>query len=561
MKFTKICLIICSIAVIIQTDILAQKVSSKYTTASITSLMVKFNQYDNKDRAFEKGFEQINLSNKYFNNEVPGKLVLADGRKKYIANFKEEIKRYTPREDKLAKRVMKNAEYGITSAILGEKALLNPTDSLGLAFAEILEKKINIGEDIFKIWSQKDNKGNFVTLNQRSAASLNTTDIQNQVDYNKLDVFKDLLFKNYIILFDFGDIINATRYADQFPGNAGLSVGMADYVVEVNTYVYKLDIDDLAFEQIKKNFNSGDFSAIDLPIKYVGRYLSVAESGFTSDSAKANESPIQKKERIDQVQISLAQKAYNEIIELAEMKIEDFKLRTKVTSGFPNKIKAQIGLKENVKLDQRYFVYENELNEETGQQISVLKSVIRTSQTVDNRDENMTEKGEFKETAFYQVWGDPVKEGMFLVQENDFGVGLSAGMRTMRQANFNMRIEYRISQWLKKGWKSSPLVNTNIYVDIFFADASFNTDLEAEVNLSTGMGLSSKFYINKWIRPEPYIGYYILQGFNFINLGVRFDYPIKHNIFIVPELGISTAKGKNDNFSPIVFGVSLKHEL
>ncbi len=559
-RLNDVCYLI-PVLLLLNTGLQAQTVSSEYTTSSITPLMVKFDEYQDTEWAFEEGFKQINLSNKYFNNTLDGKLVAAIGKKEYIASFKEEIERYTPRESKLMKRVVKGVESGVASAMIGEKALLSPTDSLGLAFAQTLQENTNIDEKILKLWARKDAMGNFITLNQRSELALNTVDLQNQVDAQKLDAFRDLFYKNYIFLFDFGDIMDAERYADKYPTNAGLSAAMSDYVVEVNTYVYKLDMDDRLFEQVKKNFRTGDFSKLDIPIKYVGRYLSVAEAGSSNRSANASESPAERKVRRAQVHAELAQKAYDEIIELAEMRIEDFKLRTKVTSGFPNKVKAQIGINENVKLDQRYFAYENELDDATGELKSNLKGVIRVAEIVDNVSDKKEDDGGYKDTRFYQVWGDPIKEGMFLVQESDFGVGVSAGLRTMRRANFNFRAEYRVSPWLKKLWKSSPLVNTNIYVDIFFADASFSSDGNTEVNLSTGMGLSTKFYINKWIRPEPYIGYYLLDGFNFMNLGVRADFPLKHNVFIVPEIGLSTAKGKNDNFSPVVVGVSLKSEI
>ena len=540
--------------------IYSQEVSSKYTTNSLTTMMVKFDEYEDENWAFEEGFYDIDLSNKYFSNPIGIEIITQSGKKQYIANFSDEIKRFTPREKKFAKRIMSQVEAGVTSAIIGEKALLQPLDTLGMGFGETIGKGNKIATEILTHWAKKDSEGNFTVLNERSESSLNTVDLKNKVDHNKLDAFKDLFYNNYILLFDFGDIIPAERYVEDYPYNAGVNANMADYIVEVNTYVYKLDIDDAIFEQIKTNFRTANFRSIDIPIKYVGRYLSVAESGFTNDNTKQAETPQQRKDRKSRMYKELAQKSYDEIIELAEMHIEDFKLKTKVSSGFPSKIKAEVGLNENVRLDQRYFAYQNVENSETGQVQSELVGAIRVAEVIDNISDKQDASGSFKETRFNQIWGRPVKEGMFLVQENDFGVGLSAGLRTLTGANLNFRMEYRVSEWLQRAWKKSPLAGTNLYADLFFVGAAIEGS-DAEIQMSMGIGVSTRFYVNKWLRPEPYLGIYLADGFSYLNLGVRADYPLKHNIFLVPEIGISTAKRKNDSYLPVVVGLSIKHEL
>ena len=242
------CLTLFAIALTAQDNISSSQVSSNYSTASITPMMVKFSEYDDQEWAFEEGFYDIDLSTKYYNNPAAIEIITSTSKKGYIASFAEEIKTYTEREDKFAKRMLKGVTNGVASAILGEKALLKPTDSLGLAFGKILQDENGVANDILKNWAVKDKDGNFTVLNERSKAALNTVDLRNQVDYQKLDAFKDLFYKNYIMLFDFGDIIPAERYAEDYPMNAGANVNLADYVVEINTYVYKLDIDDGHFE-------------------------------------------------------------------------------------------------------------------------------------------------------------------------------------------------------------------------------------------------------------------------------------------------------------------------
>jgi len=527
-------------------------VSSDYKTSSLTNLIIEFAKYPSKrERKFKNIFKEIDLTTKYFNNPISWNLIPSTGEKKLISSFDEEMKKYGESKSKMNK-----FRESIAFSIIGNKGLLLPKDSIGLSIKDFLEKK-NIGAEIMQIWAQKDKQGNFVVLNKRAQQSLNTNDIRDKADYHKLDVFKDLFKRNYILVFDFGEIYSGPQYSDKFPLNGGATISQAQYAVEANTYIYKVDIDDNKFNQLKTSFGRGNLKNIKFPIKYVGRFLSVAQAGDINDAKETNYDSFKKQILEDKVYLELAQNAYDQIIEIAEMRIEDFKLRTQVKEGFPNKIKAEVGLKENIKVDQRYFVYQYEFNPKTNKLESKLVGVVRASAKIaDNKDNVKDEKGEFKTTKFNQIWGKPIKEGMFMVQENDFGIGLGIGFRTVTSINLNFRIEYNISKWIKKSWKGSPLVGSNVFMDIF--PASVTIGEQSEIKMAAGMGVSTKFYINKWIKPEPYIGYYLLDDTKFLQFGLRFEYPLKYNIFLDPEIGIG---GGGEDINNFILGLNLKYEL
>lgn len=93
-------------------------------------------------------------------------------------------------------------------------------------------------------------------------------------------------------------------------------------------------------------------------------------------------------------------------------------------------------------------------------------------------------------------------------------------------------------------------------MDLFPASVYVGED--SEIKFAAGMGVSSKFYLNKWIRPEPYIGYYLLDESKFLQFGLRFEYPLKYNIFLVPEVGIG---GGGEDINNFILGLNLKYEL
>lgn len=523
-------------AFLISSQIWSQQISSTYRTNSVTNLIVKFSEYDDKGWEFDRQFNNIDLTKKYFNNAIGAQIVRQTTKKLYIDDITTEISKYQTKG-----KFIQSFGESITQGIVGTKAFLQPIDSIGIALGDFLENQSSVPSSIIKVWAEKDNNGNYFILQERSQLALNSNELRNNVDANKLDAFRSLFDRNYILLFDFGDIERISSRNGDTKKFAGLGSSEGDYSVDVNTYIYKLEINDHNFQQIKRQFGKGDFSNVDIPIKYVGRYLTVAnipDPGRQSGTPMRNSKNVSNKLVMQSdIYLDLAQKAYDEIIEIAEMHIEDFKVRSKVITGFPNIIQAEIGKKENVKRDQRYYVYQNVLDTKTKETTSKFIGAIRAKNIAQNDSSLVDENGQFKRSSFYQIQGGNVKEGMFLVQESDFGVGLSLGLKTFPNLAPLFRIEYRISPYLHKMWEKSPFINSNIFLDV--VPLYLKIGRESELTIMMGLGVSSKFYLTKYFNPEPYIVLNFVQDVRFLNLGLRSDYALNKTTFIIPEVSIT----------------------
>lgn len=99
---------------------------------------------------------------------------------------------------------------------------------------------------------------------------------------------------------------------------------------------------------------------------------------------------------------------------------ESFQVNTSVFKTKP--IGAKIGEKEGLRIDDRYFVYEN-IQKRNGEIKSKRKAVVRAKKIIYNTT-NATGNSN-KVSTFYQIAGRRVDEGMLLKQKNDKGFGIS----------------------------------------------------------------------------------------------------------------------------------------
>jgi hypothetical protein len=103
-------------------------------------------------------------------------------------------------------------------------------------------------------------------------------------------------------------------------------------------------------------------------------------------------------------------------------------------------------MKENLKIDQRYFVYEMRQNN-NGEIKARRQGVIRaTNKIVDNR---MVATGKSEPSVFYQVAGKKLDDGMLLQQRSDIGFALSAASSTGGVNGISGRLEINISSFFK----------------------------------------------------------------------------------------------------------------
>lgn len=124
----------------------------------------------------------------------------------------------------------------------------------------------------------------------------------------------------------------------------------------------------------------------------------------------------------DQLFVELAQSALVNSLVIIDTKYEPFKVKTAVYAIHP--VKAKIGTKEGLYIDQRFFVLENVENSK-GEILSQRKAVVRVNKIANNSHISTTNDTDM--SKFYQTAGRKIEPGMTMQQRNDLGVGVSVG--------------------------------------------------------------------------------------------------------------------------------------
>jgi len=101
------------------------------------------------------------------------------------------------------------------------------------------------------------------------------------------------------------------------------------------------------------------------------------------------------------------------------------------------KKRIALGTKENLKIDNRFFVFENVQNE-LGEVVKKKRSTMRVRK-VGNNDGVST--GNSARSVLYKIGPGKAKEGMLVEQNEDSGVGISVGYGTFSWMRFDMRLK------------------------------------------------------------------------------------------------------------------------
>jgi hypothetical protein len=143
-------------------------------------------------------------------------------------------------------------------------------------------------------------------------------------------------------------------------------------------------------------------------------------------------------------------------------------------------IRSKVGMKEGVKVNQRWFVYELEQKSD-GKIAQNRKGVIRASGKIaDNRTQAT---GESATTKFYQIYGGRLAEGMLLQQKPDFGIAVTGTLGTDINAMFEAY---------------APLERVRAYGRVAYSL------LTKEVYF--GIGVSKEFHFLRYFSMAPFIG-------------------------------------------------------
>ena len=472
-------------------------VSADYSRSSLTFLLLESDR-SSTTRRFRTVMEQLSVPDKFNDNNTSQRSV--------------EIGRFE--RDPLMLQIQQSQNRRI---------------SAGSGLDEIrktIENERIANQVMAKWWSRKpDGTFSVDLLQERGAYDATDADIIAALAAKRgmasvMDAGEQLINKSYILVFDFHNTktmeqyyneVDAARrerakqYNTQF---TPVERSREGYRTDLIAHLFKIDFNDsvsAVFYQELWIDPAGDdeatrakkkkkFEEFHFPISYI------TSVSTTQESSQSKEATFGKKTD-EQLFAKLAEECLEEVLFQLSGMYEDFRVRTAVYNTRP--LRAKIGLKEGVSVDQRYFVYEYRLNSR-GETYSVRRGVVRaTNKITDNR---AVASGETQPSRFYQTAGRRIEQGMLLEQQNDLGIGFSLGMGledAVIGSGFWMMLELNVSQTLGRTG-SKPPPGIKLFADVSF-DGIESEDLDMSL-LSVSLGLSKDLHIMRNVQLIPFAG-------------------------------------------------------
>lgn len=374
-----------------------------------------------------------------------------------------------------------------------------------------------------------------------------------------------LINLSYVLVIDLANIKDVDEEGD---GDA------KGWTAKATGYLYKIDFNEEVKSgfydtwiydddsKVEKDRKIAAFNALDIPLKPVLKKVINLRSSQSKESSGLGIFVTPKS--VDELLMELVQKSYDETIFQLEKSLEEFKVITPLYSTKP--IRAKIGLKEGLKTDYRFYVYEYVYNEKTGGVKARRRGVIRASskrRIVDNRQEA---SGDMGTSRFYQISGRKLEEGFLLKQQNDKGIEVSLGAALGEVGGFYGRLDVRMGRFVGI---SSAFVYLEGGVDgKYYASAHnfLNTTEDNFLFYRYEIGLAKGIHLFRNIEIRPYAGVGFDNAYSsefetgdapsaiYVKPGADLALNLIHNLQLVGGVGayffISNAESKNEGELP-----------
>ncbi|MEI8271802.1 MAG: hypothetical protein WCG08_04205 [Paludibacter sp.] len=237
-----------------------------------------------------------------------------------------------------------------------------------------------------------------------------------------------------------------------------------------------------------------------------------------------------------------------------ETNYEPFRVKTSVYAVQP--IRAKIGTKEGLAVDQRFFVLENMQNSK-GETTSQRKGVVFVAKVENNSIVATTATTE--QSRFYQTAGKKLEPGMTMQQRNDIGLGLSAGYGSLigGMSGFYLKAEENIATLSHFVPGNSKNMIKITQLKAFFS-AAFDAGNYGGYDYSfTRMqfGISKGFYFLRNFSVAPFVSYGVEAAKSpnwtddtsvntaFLNIGAYATVNILYNLQAVGTLNLYNLVG------------------
>lgn len=196
-----------------------------------------------------------------------------------------------------------------------------------------------------------------------------------------------------------------------------------------NSVLYKLDFGpEVSTNFYEKGFDSADgISKVEFPVTFVTKTKKVNLRESTKEPKNGEDFT------------SKIEGKYDEMLTRLSQAHADFQVQSPIAEANP--LKAKIGLKEGLQIDDRFYVMEQVLRS-NGKTKDVRRAVFRATKDIADNRKNADGHGN-EYTTFYQVGGGSYDKGMTLVSKKDLGISFIPLIST----NFvGAEIEKRISK-------------------------------------------------------------------------------------------------------------------
>lgn len=245
----------------------------------------------------------------------------------------------------------------------------------------------------------------------------------------------------------------------------------------VQGYLFKVD----------KNSNNRRVYKTAFPLTYVASTIqSVEVSG-----------PIGKTATTAQLIKELVQKGFDQNLDSMQAALEFYVEQAPIAQVNP--IRANIGKREGIRTDDRFFAYDYVYNTKTFKTEKVFRGVVRATNHIADNLENPDSAGS---STFYQTFGSPLKPGYMLVKNKNSGYEWSMMHSTGSVEGWSGRLDLRMSR------------HTGIRGMFLYFEAGLQKEVIANHRYLYGPytlyrlegGLAKGFRLNRLMELRPYAG-------------------------------------------------------
>lgn len=450
----------------------------------------------------------------------------------------------------------------------------NPNVNRSYLVAQKLEDK-NAGRSIIAKWFSQQSNGAFSMDLIKERGIYNATDAEvikakagKRGTTALQDAGENLLNKSYVVVFDFVNVETWDEFYDRQDAKLyQLAVATNSkpkkyprvkygFKGELFAYLYRVNWNDSLSAIFYQNawdnpayFNSMKFGLTRVSETYVPR---IEGSQLRIEAPRSNE---------DLIVALMQQGAEKSLVNFAR-DYHHFRVKTPLYSVKP--LKAKIGRKEDLAIDQRYFVYESTLNSK-GEKIAKRMGVVRaTKKITDNRS---VSTGSTAPSTFYQEAGKKLYPGMLMEQMYDRGLGITVGFGQRSLPGVMARVEYNMAKIFNISMFKLYLEGQIGSASVRFGQSTTSTLL---TSYQVSIGVSKTYTILRNIHLEPHVGIQFdstrANGFstavtdslrsknintgvtNFgLYVGVRMPINIFYNLQLVPAISFSTIRFSSNN--------------